>query len=201
MFLQPPITRLSVFVAETADATLEMCAKAFPQIEEQFQVTIDFPIFKFQLLKTLSEFAQQRREQRDPNLIEPRARIEDSRYAHAGIQRSLWPAHLQKQNGENFFIMEYVTTMADILYRYLLDSGLQKEIAQGVASQSLQALATWIDNSCVKKCDYECIRRYDSNGYCSLCTFMIQPLPCPKKKEISFDRVGMAVQECNCLRR
>ena len=59
MFLKPPVTRLSVFVAETVDAALIMCANAFPKMEEEFQTTIDFPTFKFQLLKTcLSLHAQ-----------------------------------------------------------------------------------------------------------------------------------------------
>lgn len=200
MFLQPPVTRLSVFVAETVDATLEMCAKAFPPIEQQFQATIDFPTFKFQLLKTMSEFIEERKST-DVNLQNPRAKIAEERYQHAHILRSLWPVHLQKMNGENFFIMEYVTTIADILYRYLLDSGIEKDVAQAIASQCLESVAKWIDLNCINKCNYECIRRYDSNGYCALCTFMIQPLPCPKKQEISFERTGMAIAECNCMRK
>ena len=163
MFLQPPITRLSVFCAETVDATLEMCAKAFPSIEEQLKVTIDFPTFKFQLLKTMSEFIEVRKNT-DQNLKNPRARVEDQRYEHAHILLSLWPEHLQKQNGENFFIIEYVTAMADILFRYLLDSGVEQDTAQSIASQCLSAAAQWIDRNCVNKCSYECIRRYDSNG-------------------------------------
>ena len=39
MFLEPPITRLSVFEAETIDAALIMCAEAFKKIEEQCKVT------------------------------------------------------------------------------------------------------------------------------------------------------------------
>jgi len=53
MFLEPPITRLSVFEAETVDAALIMCAEAFKKLETEFQVTIDFATFKYQLLKTM----------------------------------------------------------------------------------------------------------------------------------------------------
>ena len=56
MFLPQPITKLGVFEAETVDAALTMCADAFPKIEQEFNVTIDFATFKFQLLKTMSEF-------------------------------------------------------------------------------------------------------------------------------------------------
>lgn len=199
MFLTPPITRLSVFAAETIDATLIMCANAFPKLEEEFHVTIDFPTFKYQLMKTMSEFIEGRRA--DEGLKNPREHVDAVRYVNARIQVRLWPEHLQKPVNENFFIMEYVTTMADILYRYLLDSGIEKTIAQQLASQSLTALAKWIDDNCIKKCKYECIRRFDSNGYCALCTFMIQPMPCPLKKEISFERTGITAQECNCLRK
>ena len=51
MFLEPPITRLSVFEAETIDAALIMCAEAFKKIEEQCKVTIDFPTFKISIIE------------------------------------------------------------------------------------------------------------------------------------------------------
>ncbi|MFR5077754.1 MAG: hypothetical protein ACLTDX_06830 [[Clostridium] innocuum] len=56
MFLPQPITKLGVFEAETVDAALTMCADAFPKIEQEFKVTVDFATFKFQLLKTMVEF-------------------------------------------------------------------------------------------------------------------------------------------------
>ena len=56
MFLPQPITKLGVFEAETVDAALTMCADAFPKIEQEFKVTVDFATFKFQLLKTMGEF-------------------------------------------------------------------------------------------------------------------------------------------------
>ena len=62
MFLEPPITRLSVFEAETVDAALIMCAEAFKKLETEFQVTIDFATFKYQLLKTMGEFLRACRE-------------------------------------------------------------------------------------------------------------------------------------------
>lgn len=200
MFLKPPITRLSVFVAETVDATLMMCAEAFPRLEEEYQTTIDFPTFKFQLLKTMSEFIETCRIQNEESLKNPRGHIDPQRYVNAHINVSIWPKHLQKTNGENFFVIAYCTAYGDILFRYLLDSGLKQEIAQQLASQSLLSLAKWIDANCIKKCNYECIRRNESNGYCALCTFMIQPLPCPKKKEISYERCGLSVEEINCRR-
>ena len=71
MFLEPPITRLSVFEAETIDAALIMCAEAFKKIEEQCKVTIDFPTFKFQLLKTMSEFLAAYKQEHEDYLKQP----------------------------------------------------------------------------------------------------------------------------------
>lgn len=56
MFLEKPITRLSVFEIETIDAMLSMCEPAFIKMQEDFKVRIDFATFKFQLLKTMGEF-------------------------------------------------------------------------------------------------------------------------------------------------
>lgn len=200
MFLKPPVTRLSVFVAETVDAALIMCANAFPKMEEEFQTTIDFPTFKFQLLKTMSEFIETCREQEETSLKNPREHIEEARYVNAHINVSLWPKHIQKNNGENFFIIAYCTAYGDIMFRYLMDCGIKAETAQQLASQSLLSLAKWIDENCIKKCEYECIRRNESNGYCALCSFMIQPMPCPKKNEISYVRCGLSEDEINCKR-
>lgn len=200
MFLKPPVTRLSVFVAETVDAALIMCAEAFPKMEEEFKTTIDFPTFKFQLLKTMSEFIETCREQNEVSLENPREHMEEARYQRAHIDVALWPKHLQKKVGENFFIIAYCTAYGDILFRYLMDADIPAQTAQQLASQSVFAMAKWIDENCIKKCNYECIRRNKSNGYCALCTFMIQPLPCPKKQQISFERIGIVAEEMNCKR-
>lgn len=201
MFLEPPITRLSVFEAETVDAALIMCAAAFPKLEEEFHVHVDFPTFKYQLLKTMGEFLHTCLACSQNCLDQPRKRIEKEKYTARAIDIAQWPIHLQKQNAENFFIMEYCLAYADILFRYLLDSGLPKEFSHRLANDASLKLAQWIDENCVKKCDYECIRRSRANGYCTLCSYMIQPLACPKKKEISYERIQLQEDELQCMRK
>lgn len=201
MFLEQPITRLSVFEAETVDAALTMCAEAFPKMEKEFQVTIDFPTFKFQLLKTMGEFLYRCRQCEHECLKNPRKRIEEERYIRNHIKLPLWPEHLRKTNAENYFIIEYCLTYADILFRYLLDAGIAKDAANQLATNALDALAEWIDQNCIKKCNYECIRRSESNGYCTLCSYMIQPLACPKKNEISYRQLQVEEEDLQCMRR
>lgn len=200
MFLVQPITKLAVFEAETVDAALIMCADAFPKLETEFQVTIDFPTFKYQLLKTMSEFLAKCEDCEHECLRNPRKRMEEERYARSHIVRSVWPVHMQKTNAENFFLMEYTLTYADILYRYLLDAGIAQEIAHPLAQNALQQLAKWIDNNCIKKCHYACIRSSESSGYCTLCSFMIQPLACPKKQEVSYRQLMLNEEDVRCMR-
>ena len=200
LFLDKPITKLSVFEAETVDAMLDMCAKAFPKLEEDFKVVIDFATFKFQLLKTMSEFFRKCLTCEHECLKNPRKRIEDKRYERNHINRSLWPSRLQKTNAENYFLMEYCLTYADILFRYLLDAGLPREFAHRLAENAMLEAAKWIDENCIAKCDYECIRRYSTPGYCTLCSYMIQPLACPKKQEIAYEQLGLRVEEVRCMR-
>ncbi|MGX8834688.1 hypothetical protein ACWG0P_10785 [Amedibacillus sp. YH-ame6] len=201
MFLEKPITRLSVFEAETVDAILIMCAEAFPKLEKDFSVKIDFPTFKFQVLKTMGEFLSKCKECNHECLKNPRKRIEQERYDRNHIIRSLWPTHIQKENAENFFIMEYCLTYADILYRYLLDAGLPNEFTHRLAENAMLELAKWIDKNCIMKCKYECIRRSDSMGYCTLCSYMIQSLACPLKEEIHVNQLGMQADEIQCMRK
>ncbi|MEG1476000.1 MAG: hypothetical protein RSC10_09675 [Longicatena sp.] len=200
MFLEQPITRLSVFEAESVDAILVMCADAFPKLEKEFAVSIDFPTFKYQLLKTMGEFLSKCKECEHECLKNPRKRIDDSRYEKNHIVLSAWPKHLQKQNAENYFIIEYVLTYADILYRYLLDAKLPKEFAHRLSENAFLQLAKWIDDNCIKKCEYACIRRSESNGYCTLCSYMIQPLACPKKNEISYQQLRLSEEDIQCKR-
>lgn len=200
MFLEQPITRLSVFEAESVDAILVMCADAFPKLEKEFAVSIDFPTFKYQLLKTMGEFLLKCKECEHECLKNPRKRIDDSRYEKNHIVLSAWPKHLQKQNAENYFIIEYVLTYADILYRYLLDAKLPKEFAHRLSENAFLQLAKWIDDNCIKKCEYACIRRSESNGYCTLCSYMIQPLACPKKNEISYQQLRLSEEDIQCKR-
>lgn len=58
----------------------------------------------------------------------------------------------KKTTGENFFIMEYCITYADILFRYLLDAGIEKQAAHALSEQSMLELAKWIEQNCVRKC-------------------------------------------------
>lgn len=201
MFLQQPITRLSVFEAETVDAALTMCADTFKRLEEDFHVTIDFPTFKFQLLKTMGEFLVKCQNCHHECLKNPRKRTGEEQYKKKQINLSLWPEHFQKTNAENYFLIEYCLTYADILFRYLLDAGIEKETANQLASLAVDKLAAWIDENCIKKCNYECIRRSESNGYCTLCSYMIQPLACPKKNEISYRQLLVDEEDIQCMRK
>lgn len=201
MFLQQPITKLSVFEAESVDAILSMCADAFKKVEKDFKVQIDFPTFKFQVLKTMGEFLSTCKSCRYECLKNPRKRIEEERYLRNHIDKSVWPLHMQKENAENYFLIEYCLTYADILYRYLLDAGLSSDVAHPLASNAMLQLAKWCDDNCIKKCKYECIRRSESFGYCTLCSYMIQPLACPKKGEITAEQLCVEKQEIVCMRR
>lgn len=200
LFLDKPITKLSVFEAETVDVMLDMCAKAFPKLEQDFKVTIDFPTFKFQLLKTMGEFLRKCRDCEHECLKNPHKRIDEKRYEHNQINRASWPKRMQKNHAENFFLMEYCLTYADILFRYLLDAGMPREFSHRLSENAMLQVATWMDENCVAKCNYECIRRSASMGYCTLCSFMIQPLACPKKQEIRVEQLGMSEDEVQCMR-
>lgn len=201
MFLTQPITKLSVFEVETVDAILIMCADAFPKLEKDFNVHIDFPTFKFQILKTMGEFLSKCHACSHECLKNPRKRMEEERYVQNHIQKDVWPIHMQKENAENYFLMEYCLTYADILYRYLLDAGLPNEFSHRLASNAMLQLATWCDKNCITKCKYECIRRSESFGYCTLCSYMIQPLACPKKGEITPAQLAISEDEIQCMRR
>ena len=164
MFLPQPITKLGVFEAETVDAALTMCADAFPKIEQEFKVTVDFATFKFQLLKTMGEFLYKCAECPHECLKNPRKHVEEERYIRNHIKLPLWPKRMQKNNAENFFLMEYILTYADILFRYLLDAGIPQEQANLIATNALDQLALWVDENCIRKCGYACIRRSESSG-------------------------------------
>ena len=69
---------------------------------------------------------------------------------------------LQKNNAENYFVISYALTYADILQRYLMDCGVPKEFAHHLANEAALRLGDWIEANCIKKCDYECIRRSNS---------------------------------------
>lgn len=200
MFLAQPITKLAVFEAETVDAALIMCAEAFPKLEKEFEVVIDFPTFKYQLLKTMSEFLFRCKDCEHECLKMPRKRVEEERYTRNHIVPSVWPSHMQKNNAENYFLMEYTLTYADILFRYLLDAGIAQEVAHPLAQNALQQLAKWIDDNCIKKCKYACIRRSEASGYCTLCSFLIQPLACPKKQEVSYRQLMLEEEDIQCMR-
>lgn len=201
MFFKPPISRLDVFAVETVDASLTMCADAFKKLEEEFQVCIDFPTFKYQLLKTMQSYLIDCQRINHVGLQQPRMKIDNERYQALGIRLTLWPKRMQKQNAENFFLMQYALAYAGILYRYLVDSGLPKEFSHRLAKDAGLKLGEWMDQNCIHKCSYECIRRNTSIGYCTLCSFLIQPLPCPKKQEISYSILGIDEKECICKRR
>lgn len=98
MFLPQPITKLGVFEAETVDAALTMCADAFPKIEQEFKVTVDFATFKFQLLKTMGEFLYKCAECPHECLKNPRKHVEEERYIRNHIKLPLWPKRMQKNN-------------------------------------------------------------------------------------------------------
>lgn len=200
MFLQPPITKLSVFEAETIDAALCMCAEAFKKLEKTCAITIDFPTFKYQLLKTLGEFLNRCEEIAHVGLVNPRQRMTDDVYVVMGVELQQWPKQLQKKNAENYFIIQYALAYANILKRYLMDCGLPTEFCHHLANEAALKLADWITNNCIKKCEYECIRRNQSHGYCTLCSFMIHPLACPKKQEISYQQVMCEKDEIQCKR-
>ena len=106
-----------------------------------------------------------------------------------------------ENNAENFFLMEYILTYADILFRYLLDAGIPQEQANLIATNALDQLALWVDENCIRKCGYACIRRSESSGYCTLCSYMIQPLACPNKKEVTLRQLGMQEEDLVCMRR
>ena len=94
MFLPQPITKLGVFEAETIDAALTMCAEAFPKIEQEFNVTIDFPTFKFQLLKTMGEFLYKCAQCPHDCLKNPRQHVDEERYIKNHIKLPLWPKRM-----------------------------------------------------------------------------------------------------------
>lgn len=131
----------------------------------------------------------------------PRQHVDEERYIKNHIKLPLWPKRMQKNNAENFFLMEYILTYADILFRYLLDAGIPKERANLLATNALDQLALWVDDNCIRKCSYECIRRSTSPGYCTLCSYMIQPLACPKKQEVTLRQLGMQEEDVKCMRR
>lgn len=200
LFITYPIKRASIFVIETVDAALGMCEGAFQKINEE-GVRVDFATFKYQLLKNMNEFMDRSIRTQEDLFLEPHRIVAEKRYQNLGIQRIRWPEKLQKPTAENFIIMQYCLAFARTLQLYVGDCGADPAFAHGFAWQGCQALAEWIVENCIKKCQYECIRRAFSNGYCNLCTFMISPLACPKKKEISWKECGIEESECNCLRR
>lgn len=200
LFITYPIKRASIFVIETVDAALGMCDGAFQKINEE-GVRVDFATFKYQLLKNMNEFMDRSIRTQEDLFLEPHRIVAEKRYQNLGIQRLRWPEKLQKPTAENFIIMQYCLAFARTLQLYVGDCGADPAFAHGFAWQGCQALAEWIVENCIKKCQYECIRRAFSNGYCNLCTFMISPLACPKKKEISWKECGIEELECNCLRR
>lgn len=200
LFITYPIKRYSVFVIESVDAALGMCEGAFQKLNEE-GIRVDFATFKYQLLKNMNEFMDRCVRVHEDIFQESHRLIDEKRYQALGIRRLEWHEKLQKPTGENFIIMQYCLVFAKTLHLYLLDCGATKDFAQHFAWQGSQALSQWIVANCVKNCQYECIRRAFSNGYCNLCTFMISPLPCPLKKETSFQALGMNEEECNCLRR
>ena len=127
--------------------------------------------------------------------------VMSERYIRNHIKLPLWPKRMQKNNAENFFLMEYILTYADILFRYLLDAGIPQEQANLIATNALDQLALWVDENCIRKCGYACIRRSESSGYCTLCSYMIQPLACPNKKEVTLRQLGMQEEDLVCMRR
>ena len=74
-------------------------------------------------------------------------------------------------------------------------------IYSDLATNALDQLALWVDENCIRKCGYACIRRSASSGYCTLCSYMLQPLACPNKKEISIRQLGMQEEDLVCMRR
>ena len=200
LFITYPITRASVFVIETVDAALVMCDGAFQKLNAE-GIRVDFPTFKYQLLKNMYEFMDRCVRVHEDLFNESHRLVDEKRYQALGIRRQDWDEKLQKPTAENFIIMQYCLAFAKTLHLYLLDCGADQAFAKHFAWQGSQALAKWIIENCIKKCQYACLRRAYSNGYCNLCTFMVSPLPCPRKNEISFQQVGMEEHECNCLRR
>ncbi|MCR0295496.1 hypothetical protein MKC43_17595 [[Clostridium] innocuum] len=98
MFLEKPITRLSVFEIETIDAMLSMCEPAFIKMQEDFKVSIDFTTFKFQLLKTMGEFLRKCHECSEACLSNAHKHVEAKRYERNHIDSTRWPTRLQKND-------------------------------------------------------------------------------------------------------
>lgn len=200
LFITYPIKRYSVFVIETVDAALVMCDGAFKRLNEE-GIRVDFATFKYQLLKNMNEFMDRCVRVHEDLLKESHRMVDEKRYQAIGVRRLDWHEKLQKPTAENFIMIQYCLAFAKTLHLYLVDCGAEAGFAKHFAWQGSQALAQWMAENCIKKCQYECIRRAYSNGYCNLCTFMVAPMPCPRKNEISYQQIDMEESECNCLRR
>ena len=143
LFITYPIKRSSVFVIETVDAALIMCEGAFQKLNEQ-GIRVDFPTFKYKLLKNMNEFMDRCVRVHEDLLNESHRLVDEKRYQALGIRRQNWHEKLQTPTAENFIMIQYCLAYAKTLHLYLIDCGAERDFASQLAWQASQALATWM---------------------------------------------------------
>ncbi|OPJ62553.1 YecA family protein [Clostridium oryzae] len=118
----------------------------------------------------------------------PLKRIDFKSLIDKGLDIEELPKGLQERTAMNFFYIEFINGFAFELQEEL-SGQLDEETTYEIASLVYETLINYVADNCTRQCNNECIIEHDKNGYCKFCTFGSKKLPCPERKEISYETI------------
>ena len=119
-------------------------------------------------------------------------------FRERGIVLDTFPIELQEETALNFFYLEFVFNIIDIVNTVLIKSEHSEEQALEICQVIIDDLFGFITGNCYEKCGNRCIINHHENAYCEFCTFSIPYLPCPEKGEISYEEIKASEEDINC---
>lgn len=128
------------------------------------------------------------RECENPCLVEPMKRVSFKSLFDKGLVLENIPKALQQQVAINFFYIEFVNELLICLKQQLAGERPETDL-DDVTQSAYEHMMTFVDHNCWNDCDNRCLRDRVQSGYCSLCSFSDNKLPCPRRGEITYSEL------------
>jgi hypothetical protein len=104
------------------------------------------------------------------------------------IEKEILPLNIRKENVINFFYANIGLSLHESIANEI-EKKYGKKRADEIGNAVFHVVMNYISRNCRGKCDDRCIKNMEESGYCDICQFGKEKLSCPKKEEISYNKI------------
>lgn len=190
IILKEPVRRIDYFFVELCEVATSYAVNITKSISEYEEKDFPYDKIKKCFFELMLEQRLKCKKCSDKCYQKQHKKMDDESYQSKIVYEEFVPKVLKKPLFENYLMHKLIYAYTKAFHEYLL-TYTQERLANEVITDFYLLTIAFVNDQCIKGCAYRCFRQANSSGYCSLCSNISEALPCPLKKQISFEEIGM----------